>query len=610
MDPKEGVQVQVYSQGRLTGRVDLSEAVLIGRQRPGEPPPPHFDAMSQRFVIAPLTDQQVSREHVALSLVRSDGLIPRVEVVNRSRKRSVWIEGQSRLAPLESSVIHLPARVSFEEYQLVIDQPSLDGGWEFQSLDHQTLAPRQVGAGPAVSVHQTLMASQEIQTYSSGQLIGWLSKTMEVLQSAAGASDYLRQAVEASQQIVGLDVAAALRFDGQHWTTVWALDASGDDSAIQPSKSALNLVLAGKRTLRRLPAQSSHGGSLQGVGALVASPILSAEGEVIGALYGVRHDATEGVPDISEFEALLVEMVACGAAAGIAREAEKEKAIAARVRFEQFFTPELAAELESNPELLQGQDAEISVLFCDIVSFSSIAGRVGSQLTMRWVSDVMDRLSEIVLDHGGVLVDFIGDELMAMWGAPKAHPEHSKSAAQAALRLLDCRRKIDERWRDEIGSKTDLRIGIASGVASVGNTGSSQKFKYGPLGSVVNLASRLQGAAKQLGVRTLVDQQTARATLNDDGSVARPLGTMQLVNLPEPVEVYEILDATQANHDLANATKAIVDLIRRENEPELRDAIREARDRFPDDPPIRMLESRLKNADALDQACLWHLDSK
>ncbi|HBE67953.1 MAG TPA: hypothetical protein DDW52_07370 [Planctomycetaceae bacterium] len=610
MNPKEGVQVQVFSQGQLVGRVELNESLLLGRQRPGELPPPHFDAPSLRFIIAPLADQQVSREHVALSLVRSDGLAPRVEVVNRSRKRSVWIEGQSRLAPLENSVVNLPARVSFEDHYVLIDQPSLDAGWEFQSLQHQTLAPRQVRGGPAVSVHQTLMASQEIQTYSSEQLIDWLSKTMEVLQKAAGASDYLRQAVDAAQQIVGLDIAAALRWDGQHWTTEWALDASGAESTIQPSKSALNLVLAGKRTLRRLPAGSKHAGSLQGVSALVASPILSAEGEVIGALYGVRHDGTVGVPDISEFEALLVEMVACGAAAGIAREEEKEKAIAERVRFEQFFTPELAAELESNPGLLQGQDAEISVLFCDIVSFSSIAGRVGSTLTMRWVSDVMDSLSEVVLKHGGVVVDFIGDELMAMWGAPKAHPDYGKLAAQAARGLLDCRREIDQRWREAIGSATDLRIGIASGVASVGNTGSSRKFKYGPLGAVVNLASRLQGAAKQLGVRTLVDEQTSRATLDDSGSVARPLGTMQLVNLPKPVEVYEILEPTQDNQDLVQAFQSILELIRRGSLTELLDSVAIARKQFPDDLPIRMLESRLKDAEALNPACLWHFENK
>src|SRR4029077_9810378 len=120
-------------------------------------------------------------------------------------------------------------------------------------------------------------------------------------------------------------------------------------------------------------------------------------------------------PPITKLQALLVELLAGSVAVGLARLEQEEAALAARVQFEQFFTPELARQLAAQPDLLKGRDSEVSVLFCDLRSFSRICERLGASFTDDWICDVLDALSNCVLEQRGVVVDFVGDEIMAMW---------------------------------------------------------------------------------------------------------------------------------------------------------------------------------------------------
>ncbi|MBL8851031.1 MAG: response regulator [Planctomycetaceae bacterium] len=207
--------------------------------------------------------------------------------------------------------------------------------------------------------------------------------------------------------------------------------------------------------------------------------------------------------------------------------------------FGQFFTPEVARLLLRNPELIrEGREAEVTVLFCDIRGFSRISEKLAPSVTVAWLSDVMAELSECVLQHSGVLVDYIGDELMAMWGAPTELPNHAALACAAASDMLERLPVINQRWQETIKEVTDVGIGLNSGVSRVGNTGSTQKFKYGPLGSAVNLASRIQGATKYLGSRLLVTGHTMRLIAGQFSS--RRLCQVRMVNIHEPVELFEI----------------------------------------------------------------------
>ena len=156
----------------------------------------------------------------------------------------------------------------------------------------------------------------------------------------------------------------------------------------------------------------------------------------------------------------------------------------------------------------------------------------------------MAALSDCVSRAEGVLVDYIGDELLAMWGAPFKCPNHAELACRAALDMHSQLAVLNARWRDRIDAETDVGIGVNSGPAFVGNTGSHRKFKYGPLGNAVNLASRVQGATKQVKATAVITNYTRSAidpaVLSGDLRTRR-LCRVRVVNIKEPVDLFELV---------------------------------------------------------------------
>ncbi len=200
---------------------------------------------------------------------------------------------------------------------------------------------------------------------------------------------------------------------------------------------------------------------------------------------------------------------------------------------------------------------------------------------------------------------------MAMWGAPKAQLDHAQLACLAANEMLTCREEINQVWMQRIGATTDVRIGIASGGASVGNTGSRRKFKYGPLGETVNLASQLQGAGKQFDVHTLVNGETAHSSQAADGLLFRPLGRVRLVNMIRSVRVFEsMFPFHPSTATLCRQFEAIVGHIESGNCAAARELILATHAEFPDDGPTRLLVERLQREEEFSADCLWALEHK
>jgi adenylate cyclase len=237
---------------------------------------------------------------------------------------------------------------------------------------------------------------------------------------------------------------------------------------------------------------------------------------------------------------MLVDILACGVATGLARQEEETARVRGRVQFEQFFGPELARLLEINPDMLKDREAEVTLLFCDVRGFSRISERIGPAGTLRWISDVLSELSDKVLQHGGVLVDYIGDEMLVMFGAPQEQENHAGHAVQAALAMRGALAALNGRWQELLlGEAMDVGIGINTGLAQVGNTGSRFKYKYGPLGNSVNLASRVQGLTKYMCCGLLVTAATY-SRLAPGGVLGRRVIRTRVVNIREPVDLYEI----------------------------------------------------------------------
>jgi adenylate cyclase len=441
--------------------------------------------------------------------------------------------------------------------------------------------------------------------------VRWWQRVISVLQSASSSTDFFQKAAESIVDLVGLDMGAVFLRGADDWQT--AASAGAAARRARPSTRVLGKVLAERRTFWNSGAQQVDAlSSLAHLEAYVAAPILDRQGDVLGVLYGHRVGEPGKGIGLSELEALLVETLACGVAAGLARMAQEEAAIRQRVTFGQFFSPELAARLESEPDLLRGRDVEISTLFCDIRGFSAVSERLGPGPTMEWIGAVLSVLSDQVVAAGGVLVDYVGDELMAMWGAPTSQPNHATLACNAAQAMLAASAELDERWSALVGGPTRFGIGINSAMARVGNTGSVRKFKYGPLGNGVNLASRVQSATKFLRVNALITGATQR--MLDDCFRLRRLCAVQVVNIAEPVELFELDGGIDAR--VCELFPAYEDAL---VAFEAGDFSRAARllgailDAFPGDGPTLVLLSRAVEAmvtNAADFSPVWRLPGK
>jgi adenylate cyclase len=551
-------QIHVYEDQRLVHAAEISGAVELGRQATSretagsqtEERPGYW-----RVVVGRREEQNISRKHVLVEPLADS----RARVTNESTSQAVRFPDGAELAPQAACERPLPLVLALGNKTVEIQEVASVQG-PLHSLAALTCPP---GAGlPAGAMPSPLAAlpAPADNQEAMEAMLRWMQGVLEVLQSAAGSSDFFDKAARALVQLVGLDHGWVLLREGGDFKTQAAAHAPDlpFDPDSQPSRRVLRLVSQQKRTLWQVPEPAGRGESLREVNAVVAAPILDRAGEVIGALYGDRLLSSAvlalrsgGRADgsrlrdgpISRHEAVLVEVLAVGVAAGLARVKEEQAALRARVQFEQFFTRELSLQLAAQPDLLHGRDSEVTLLFCDVRGFSRISERLGPARTVEWLQDVMGALSECVFARHGVLVEYLGDELIAMWGAPVEQPEHPALACRAALDMLEQLPRLNERWQAVLGEPTDLGIGLNTGVARVGNIGTPRKFKYGPLGNAVNLASRVQGATKYLKSRLLVTEAT-QARLGA-GFLARRLCRVRVVHIAEPVGLYELMSPEQ-----------------------------------------------------------------
>lgn len=235
------------------------------------------------------------------------------------------------------------------------------------------------------------------------------------------------------------------------------------------------------------------------------------------------------------------------------------------------------------------------MLFCDLRGFSAISELLGPTKTFELIGRVMDALSDCAFAHGGVVVDYIGDALLTMWGAPDKQPDHAVLACRAALAMLDKLPQLNAEWQPIMGQQLCLGIGIDTGRARVGNTGSHRKFKYGPLGNTVNLASRVQGASKYLKSSFLITGST-RAQLGSEFDVRR-LSKVRVVNIDEPVDLYEVSAGGRENfRDRKNRYEQALDFFEKQDYNEAARILGTLLADYPGEGPSLVLLSRTVNA--------------
>jgi adenylate cyclase len=203
----------------------------------------------------------------------------------------------------------------------------------------------------------------------------------------------------------------------------------------------------------------------------------------------------------------------------------------------------LVRELMEHPEHLSlewGDRREMSVYFSDIAGFTTISEGLPPEDLVALLNDYLTNMTDLVLEYGGVVDKYIGDAVMAFWGAPLPDPDHARHAILCALAM---RRRCDELragWHQRYGHEVFARAGVNSGDAVVGNMGSKHKYNYTVMGDMVNLASRLEGANKPYGTFLMASEATVIKV--GDAVDVRELDRIAVKGKDQPVTVYEILD--------------------------------------------------------------------
>ena len=268
---------------------------------------------------------------------------------------------------------------------------------------------------------------------------------------------------------------------------------------------------------------------------------------------------------------------------------EKEKR-RVRTAFGQYLSPEVVRRLLVNPQLVEPRKTEITVMFSDIRGFTTISEKFDAQELALFLNQYLSDMTRIVFDHQGTLDKYIGDAVMAFWGAPFEEEKHAALACQTALDMMARIREMQKKWQSEGKPRLDIGIGLNTGVASVGNMGSSLRYGYTALGDSVNLSSRLESLNKDYGTHILVNETTYLA-VKTSHFVFRELDLIRVKGKLQPVTIYELVGtAASVSGDSTARLQRFRDaraLFQQRDWNDAQAAFQSILDQWPDDGPAR-----------------------
>jgi class 3 adenylate cyclase len=208
-----------------------------------------------------------------------------------------------------------------------------------------------------------------------------------------------------------------------------------------------------------------------------------------------------------------------------------------------YFSPQLFQAIQREPEILTERRREIAVLFSDIRSFTTLSEQIPTQQLIRLLRDYFDEMTTAVTLTDGVVDKYIGDAVMAFWGAPNELPDAADRAVSTALEMVRRLRKLNEGWeKDGLPHNIDIGIGINFGMATVGNFGSRTRYAYTAIGDTVNTAARLEPLNKeyeQYASKIIISESTLRQLTMPIET--RDLGLVQVRGRQTSVRIFQVI---------------------------------------------------------------------
>jgi adenylate cyclase len=278
---------------------------------------------------------------------------------------------------------------------------------------------------------------------------------------------------------------------------------------------------------------------MQQVRSAICAPLIGSEDKVLGVLYVDNPSMTHRFSD-DDLEFLV-------AFAGIAAVAIENSQFAETIRreslvrsnFERYFAPQLAERIASSGEAMKlgGEKRQVAVLFSDIRGFTARSEKMNPDAMASLLTEYFTEMVDCVFRHGGTLDKFIGDAVMAQWGAPLGSPDDADRAMAAALEMMAELRKLNEHWTALGQEPLEIGIGLNFGEAFAGNIGSERRLEYTVIGDTVNTASRLCGAAAAAEI--LISDTMLKALSSPPAVEECP--PMELKNKSKTVKVFRVL---------------------------------------------------------------------
>jgi adenylate cyclase len=285
-------------------------------------------------------------------------------------------------------------------------------------------------------------------------------------------------------------------------------------------------------------------------------------------------------------------------------EQEKRKI---RGAFQQYVSPEVIRRLLSDPERVKPRKTEVTVLFSDIRGFTTISENLDAQELAGLLNGYLTDMTKIIFKYQGTLDKYIGDAVMAIWGAPFDAPDHAEKCCAAAVSMLSKLSEMQKDWRARGYPELDIGIGINTGIASVGNMGSSLRHGYTAIGDAVNLASRLEGLNKEYGTRIVVSEST-RKEIHSDELIFRELDLIRVKGKLQPVTIYEVLSAgaaEQGGKELVELFDRGREAYKQQNWATAKSFFEKILQRWPEDTPSKIFLARCEEYLTEEPAADW-----
>lgn len=230
----------------------------------------------------------------------------------------------------------------------------------------------------------------------------------------------------------------------------------------------------------------------------------------------------------------------------VVEEGEKRKI---RNAFGLYLSPSLARMVSERPAMLTlgGDKRELTVMFSDIRGFTTMSEQMEPEELVELVNEFLGAMTDVIFAYDGTLDKYIGDAIMAVWGAPIPQADHAARACRAALGMVSRLHQLDNEWRLRGRPQLEVGIGLNTGPMVVGNMGSARRLSYTVIGDNVNLGSRLEGLNKLYGSSIIASEATVRAA--GDILIARELDLVRVKGKLQPVRIFEILElASEGQH--------------------------------------------------------------